>query len=247
ERTTSGPVTNTRPSGDMTTMSVSAGPYAAPPAAGPTTTEICGIRPDARIIAANTEPTASSDSTPSASRTPPQCQTPSTGQGTRNVVPTETERVVDGGGEIHLARLTGDDVQHHLGVEVFQVQRRRDHTVVNGQFGDDRLDRAGRAEQVPEGTLRGAQHRVDADGLADRHGLRDVADRSRRGVAVDVADIGRIDAADADRRGDRPGLADAFRVGRGDVVGVRAGADAGEPAVDLGPSGGGVLGPLQHH
>ena len=34
-RTTSGPVTNTRPSGAMITTSVSAGPYAAPPAAKP--------------------------------------------------------------------------------------------------------------------------------------------------------------------------------------------------------------------
>jgi hypothetical protein len=51
-RTTSGPVTNTRPSGPRTTMSVSAGPYAAPPAHGPSTTEICGTRPDARVIAA---------------------------------------------------------------------------------------------------------------------------------------------------------------------------------------------------
>ena len=42
-RTTSGPVTKTRPSGAITTTSVSAGPYAAPPAAKPTTTEIWGM------------------------------------------------------------------------------------------------------------------------------------------------------------------------------------------------------------
>ena len=41
-------------------MSVSAGPYAAPPAAGPSTTEICGTRPEARVIAAKTCPTACS-------------------------------------------------------------------------------------------------------------------------------------------------------------------------------------------
>ena len=41
-RTTSGPVTNTRLSGAITMTSVKAGPYAAPPAAKPTTTEICG-------------------------------------------------------------------------------------------------------------------------------------------------------------------------------------------------------------
>ena len=78
-RTTSGPVTNTRAPRAMTTTSVSAGPYAAPPAAGPTITLTCGTRPDARMIAANTLPTPSIDSTPSASRAPPLCHTPSTG------------------------------------------------------------------------------------------------------------------------------------------------------------------------
>ena len=43
--TTSGPVTKIRPSGPRITTSVRAGPYAAPPAAGPSTTEICGILP----------------------------------------------------------------------------------------------------------------------------------------------------------------------------------------------------------
>ena len=56
-RTTSGPVTKMRPWSDMMTRSVSAGPYAAPPAAAPSTTEICGTLPDARVIAAKTEPT----------------------------------------------------------------------------------------------------------------------------------------------------------------------------------------------
>ena len=39
-------------------MSVSAGPYAAPPAAGPSTTEICGILPEAWVIAKKILPTA---------------------------------------------------------------------------------------------------------------------------------------------------------------------------------------------
>ena len=50
ERTTSGPVTKIRPSGPRITTSVSAGPYAAPPAAGPSTTEICGTLPEAWVI-----------------------------------------------------------------------------------------------------------------------------------------------------------------------------------------------------
>ena len=83
ERTTSGPVTNTRPPVDMITRSVSAGPYAAPPAAGPSTTDSWGTLPDARIIAWNTSPTACSASTPSARRAPPECQTPMTGTRSR--------------------------------------------------------------------------------------------------------------------------------------------------------------------
>ena len=79
ERTTSGPVTKIRPSGPRITTSVSAGPYAAPPAAGPSTTEICGILPEAWVITWKIRPTACSDSTPSASRAPPECQSPMIG------------------------------------------------------------------------------------------------------------------------------------------------------------------------
>ena len=39
-----------RPSGARTTTSVSAGPYAPPPAVGPRTKESCGMRPLAEII-----------------------------------------------------------------------------------------------------------------------------------------------------------------------------------------------------
>ena len=66
--------------GPRMTTSVSAGPYAAPPAAGPSTTEICGTLPDARVMIAKTSPTACSETTPSRSRAPPECQSPITGQ-----------------------------------------------------------------------------------------------------------------------------------------------------------------------
>ena len=79
ERTTSGPVTKIRPSGARMTRSVRAGPYAAPPAAKPSTMEICGILPDAWVMAWKIRPTACSDSTPSASRAPPECQMPRIG------------------------------------------------------------------------------------------------------------------------------------------------------------------------
>ena len=74
--TTSGPVTNIRPSGASTTMSVSAGPYAPPPAVGPSTSESCGIRPLAVTIAWKTSPNAFKDATPSLNRAPPECHNP---------------------------------------------------------------------------------------------------------------------------------------------------------------------------
>ena len=79
ERTTSGPVTKIRPSGARMTRSVRAGPYAAPPAAKPSTMEICGILPEAWVMAWKIRPTACSESTPSASRAPPECQMPRIG------------------------------------------------------------------------------------------------------------------------------------------------------------------------
>ncbi len=60
-------------------MSVRAGPYAAPPAAGPMTQEIWGILPEARVMIAKTSPTACSETTPSRSRAPPECHSPTTG------------------------------------------------------------------------------------------------------------------------------------------------------------------------
>ena len=76
-------------------MSVRAGPYAAAPAAGPTTTEICGTRPEARVMAVNIRPTASMDSTPLASFAPPECHTPTTGHPRRTAISiASTMRVV---------------------------------------------------------------------------------------------------------------------------------------------------------
>ena len=78
-RTTSGPVTKMRPSGPSTTTSVRAGPYAAPPADGPTTSDNWRTRPLAMLLAANTRAIPSSESTPSPSRAPPERQIPTIG------------------------------------------------------------------------------------------------------------------------------------------------------------------------
>jgi len=45
----------------------------------PITTEICGTLPEARVMIANTSPTACSETTPSRSLAPPECQSPTTG------------------------------------------------------------------------------------------------------------------------------------------------------------------------
>src|SRR5215216_5410570 len=55
------------------------------------------------------------------------------------------ERVVDP----RLARLVGDVVEVALGVGVDVVDRRRELPLVDGEHGEDRLDAARRAEQVP--------------------------------------------------------------------------------------------------
>ena len=131
ERTTSGPVTKIRPSGPRITTSVSAGPYAAPPAAGPSTTEICGILPEAWVITWKIRPTACSDSTPSASRAPPECHRPMIGTpvGHRPVVGVDDDPAAevahraahDGGvgaeGD-HAGAVDGADRGEHAGVVV---------------------------------------------------------------------------------------------------------------------------------
>ena len=68
-----------RPSGASTTTSVSAGPYAPPPAVGPTTSDNCGMRPLAVTIAWKTSPNALREATPSLNRAPPECQIPMMG------------------------------------------------------------------------------------------------------------------------------------------------------------------------
>lgn len=79
-------------------------------------------------------------------------------------------------------------------VRVFQVDRRRDDVVVHREDAEDRLDGAGRAEQVPGHRLGAGDDGVCADGLDDGEGLADIAGRGRGGVRVHVRDVGRGDA-----------------------------------------------------
>src|SRR5215467_13163732 len=75
------------------------------------------------------------------------------GEGERDVVPAEAERVVQcrhGCAAVRgeFPRL-GGDIDPGLVVRVVQVDRRRGHPLAQGQDGGDRLHGAGPAEQVP--------------------------------------------------------------------------------------------------
>ncbi len=77
---TSGPVTNIwLVLSTMITKSVRAGPYTAPPAAGPMMIEICGITPEERVFARKISPYLLSASTPSWIRAPPESRMPMIG------------------------------------------------------------------------------------------------------------------------------------------------------------------------
>ena len=63
---TSGPVMNILATPfAMKTKSVSAGEYTAPPALGPTSTDICGMTPEASVFRKKISPYPDSESTPS--------------------------------------------------------------------------------------------------------------------------------------------------------------------------------------
>ena len=115
-------------------------------------------------------------------------------------------------------------------VGVGQVDRRRDAALADGQDRGDGLDRAGRAEGVPEHRLVGG-HRdppgVVAEDRPDGLQLGLVALRRRGRVGVDVVDVGRRQAGLLERPPRRADGADATRRRQRDVRGIgrRAVAD----------------------
>src|SRR5579875_3830966 len=62
-----------------------------------------------------------------------------------------------------------------------------------------------------------------------------------------MTDILRLDTAGTQCRFDGPDLSGALGIGRGDVIGVGAGANAGQPGVNPSATSSRVLGPLQHN
>ena len=111
------------------------------------------------------------------------------------------------------ARRVRHVVQVALGVGVLEVDRRRDDAVLDREHGGDRLDAAGRAEQVPGHRLGRADR--DAPGVLaedrlDRLGLDRVVELRRGAVRVDVVDLRRRRA----RRRGSPGACSAPRLRR---------------------------------
>src|SRR5690606_35221376 len=168
------------------------------------------------------------------------------GEEQRDVVTAEAERVVQGGRDLHLARLVGGHVQIESVVRVVQVDRGGHHAVADGEDGGDRLQRSGGAQQVSGHGLGRGQHRMVTERGVQRHHLGHVPDRGGGGVRVDVYDVpgGHVRVP----QGGADGASRAAAVGFGlhDVVPVRGEPGPGERGVDAGPARGGVVGALQH-
>src|ERR1700748_1963752 len=108
----------------------------------------------------------------------------------RDVVPAESERVVDCVLVIAGSRTAVYDVQVDLRVEILQVQRRRDDPVLQRQNGQDGLDRADRADRVAKRRLRcGTRWLVATHCVVYRVRFGHVADRGSGRVCVDVVDV----------------------------------------------------------
>src|SRR3954452_1902322 len=74
-------------------------------------------------------------------------------EGERDIVPTESERVVDRVLVISGPSTTCDDVEVDLGIEILQVECRRDDSIAQCHHGEDRLHCANRTDRVPERRL----------------------------------------------------------------------------------------------
>ena len=122
---------------------------------------------------------------------------------------------------LHLALL--GDVRHQVDAgralaRIVEVERRRHDLVAQREDAEDRLDRAGAAEQMADRRL-GRAHRDVADRIAeqaaDRAELELVAERRRGAVGVDIVDVGRgrcpPASAPSPSPDSRPSLPDAAR------------------------------------
>mmetsp|Transcript_12336 Transcript_12336/g.29295 ORF Transcript_12336/g.29295 Transcript_12336/m.29295 type:complete len:314 (+) Transcript_12336:118-1059(+) len=147
----------------------------------------------------------------------------------------------------------GHEVPDKLGVWPLEVERRRGHAVAEGQDREDRLDCAGRAEQVPGRALCGRHpealrvRRVRPKELRNRL-LLDVVPSGRGGrMRVDVADVARREPGLIDRPLHRQQRASPCWARRGDVVRVAREAVAPHLGVHRCAARRRVLKLLEHH
>src|SRR5437016_1727355 len=109
-----------------------------------------------------------------------------------SVVTTETHRVRERDVHLRVSGLVGNVVEIAGRVWMDVVHRRRQDSVADGEDAHHRLDRTGRAEAVAGYRLSGGHRelvRVIAEDVLDRFRLGSVAERRRRPVRVDVADV----------------------------------------------------------
>ena len=152
---------------------------------------------------------------------------------------------------LHLALpgLVGNEIEIAARRGIVEVERRRDHAVIDGEDGEDQLDAAGGAQQVADGRL-GRRHReppgIGAEEALDRAQLDLVAERRRRAVRVDVVDLVGVEFRGPERVRHGAVAARAVRRRCGHVVGIAAHAVADDLGVDVGAPLLRVLVLLQH-
>src|SRR5262249_24245797 len=108
------------------------------------------------------------------------------------IVPAEPETIGDGLANPHFAWRVGHVVQVAAGVGRLVVNGWMDHTLLNSQGGNNRLNAAARPEGVADHAFRaiyGQTPGVTTKDLLDRLGLGLVTPRSAGAVRVDVLNI----------------------------------------------------------
>src|SRR5512142_3462548 len=105
------------------------------------------------------------------------------GERDRRVGAAEAERIRDRGADWHRSRNERHEIQVALGIYVDQVRGGRRNLVADREHGEDRLDTAGRTEQMSRHRFRRGHRqsiRVLAECAPDRNAFGDVAEGRRR-------------------------------------------------------------------
>ena len=167
----------------------------------------------------------------------------------RGVRATEPERVRQRDVDLALLGLVGNEIQRRRNRGIVEIDRRRHDVVANGERGKDRLDGAGRAQQMTDRRFRRG-HRRRRLGLAqqplDSAELDLVAHRRRGAVGVDVVDVLGREASALESRLHAAETAVAVFGRRRDVIGIARHAIADDLGIDARAAPLGVLEILQH-